>query len=92
MLLLKSYYELSLDDASYFNLTITQIENFERNIRREENISEIKKIRHLNFSKFLKKLIISKIKQKDPKKLESLIEATDMIVSKSWLLEKVAFK
>ncbi len=88
LLLLKSYFELYLQDESYHNFTVTQIENFERNIRREEKISSTKKLGYLNFSKFFKKLIDFKTQKISLSKFEYDLEKTATISNRPWIKNK----
>lgn len=88
ILLVKSYYELFLIDDSYQNLLSMQIGNFEKNIRREEKISQNKKIGFLNFTKFLKKLLEIKVKKEDLLKFRQHLQSTTSITHKAWLLKK----
>ena len=87
-LILKSYFEIYLEDESYYSFVLTQIENFERNLRREENISKIKKLSYLNFLKFFKKLIEIKIQKLNLNKFKKNLLETENIANRTWLNNK----
>lgn len=83
-LLLKTYYELSEDEALY-----SLMDSFRAFIKRRENIA-YHRTHYLNLIKFVQQLLRLPFKNEvKQKKLQAQIEATDELVEKDWLLEKV---
>ena len=87
-LILKSYFEIYLQNESYYNFALSQIENFERNIRREDKISDVKKLNLLNFARYFKKLLDAKIKKIDLYKFLSNLSKIEHISNKPWIKKK----
>ncbi|HFA52128.1 MAG TPA: hypothetical protein ENJ95_24185 [Bacteroidetes bacterium] len=90
-LLVRSYFELFEEDASYYDLLNSYIVSFNKFIRRERNIPKNRKAWYLNslsiLSKFSKAILNSEIKDMKHKLLDE-IEAKPTAI-KGWLLEKI---
>lgn len=55
-LLIRTYFMLFIEDGYYENLLYSQLDSFEKFIRRETIISDVEKRRHLNFISLTKKM------------------------------------
>ncbi|MFK7772987.1 MAG: hypothetical protein AB8F94_12650 [Saprospiraceae bacterium] len=87
-ILLRAYFEQYLIDNSYYDLLIAQTQAFEKFIRRNELISEIKKDRYLNFALFTRKIVSAHWQNKlDQSVLEKL--NSNEVLLKFWLIEKI---
>lgn len=87
-LLIKSYVELYFKDESYYDLVFTQLETFDRYIRREKMINESNKKSLLNLIRSLQKLINLKLQQEDLTAFNQKIHEFDSVSNKPWLLSK----
>ncbi len=91
-LLIRTYVELFLQDISYYNLSIAQINTFEKYIRSHKIVSEQIMDGYLNFTRFTRKMVNHKSRNKDTSKLEQDIRNARNVRLKKWLLEKVEKK
>lgn len=89
IILLRTYFELYLSDDSYYDLVIAQTQSFEKFIRRNELISNTKKERFLNFVLFIRKIVNTHWYRQTDKSIYQKIEATESVLLKFWLLEKI---
>ncbi len=88
-LLIRSWFELWMKDQSYFDFLATQLETFEKFIRRDQSASENLKSGFLKFIGFTKKILSI---ERDKKMLIDLyqeIEEQSNLVFKKWLFEKI---
>ncbi len=90
---IRTLYELFLLDDSFYELILSQLEAFEKFLRRSEVLSEYHKESHLNFIMLVKKLIVGVFQYKDRRKLKyfllTQIDTKSKIVLKDWILKKV---
>jgi len=87
--LIRTYVELFLKDDSYYELSIAQINTFEKYIRNNKIVSDNVAKEYLNFARFTKRFINMKLQHKDLATLEQKLISTPDLRLKSWLLEKV---
>lgn len=87
-LLLKSYFEMFLQDDSYYDLILSQLEAFEKYIRRENSISPHRQLNFLSFARFFKKLVHYHFQKQDLSHLQHEISNVNTVSNKPWLLEK----
>lgn len=91
---LRNYFELFLQDATYYGLLIHESKAFAKFLRRNEKISESRARGYLNLASFLRKLARLKINgQLTAGKLEKLrkkLEREGAAVARPWLQEKLA--
>jgi len=88
-ILIRTYVELFLQDDSYYELSIAQINTFEKYIRNNKIFSETVAKGYLNFARHTKKMVNLKIQKKDLSPLEKKLQDTQDTRLKSWLLEKL---
>lgn len=88
-ILLRAYFEQYLIDDSYYELLIAQTHAFEKFIRRNELISELKKERYLNFVLFIRKIVNGHWQNKLDNTLIEKLNNTNAVLLKFWLLEKL---
>lgn len=90
--LIKSLYELFINDNSWFDFMNSQIDAFNAFLRRNVVLSENKIKAHLNYLKITKSLIKIVFSKKNPsnfqKNLIQEIESLQPIISQKWLLKK----
>lgn len=84
-MLLLTYYELDELEA-----LLSLISSFSNYLRRSRDITEARKEHYLNLIKFVRGLVrVQTAKQPEINKLRNQIEATEGVVNKAWLLEKI---
>jgi hypothetical protein len=88
-LLIRAYYEQFIIDSSYYELLIAQTNAFEKFVRRKEAISSLKKESYLNFIQATRTIAYAVSNFSVDEKLHKKIKATNPVVLKSWLEEKV---
>jgi len=85
ILLLLTYYELE-----EFDSLTSLLSSFDLYLRRNKSIPENRKTPYFNLIKFLRSLVrISNTDEPGLQKLRKKVEATESIVNKEWLLEKI---
>ena len=91
MLSLKSYFDLFRQDDSYYQFLLNYLESFEKWLRRENILSLEQKTAHLNFLKYVKRLVHLQGEKKHSREMIQSIKEDlsreEAIVSKRWLLE-----
>lgn len=91
-LLIRTYVELFLKDNTYFELSIAQINTFEKYIRNNTGLPERTMNGYLNFMKFTKKMIHLKGKNKETTGLITKVQLAENVRLKNWLLEKLEIR
>lgn len=89
-LLIKSYFEVFVDDDSYEDILLSSIDAYEKFIRRDTQISDRNESIFLNFAKAVKKLTLFSSKKCDLYPLKKEFDATNLLSNKAWLLDKIA--
>jgi len=91
--LIKCYYELFVQDRSYFDLLKSQTQSYEKFTRRNKNLSEVIKDSQIKFIKFIRNLGQARrmgiLPQKEKENLLNKLEEEKYITSRSWLIEKL---
>jgi hypothetical protein len=91
---LRSYYELYLQDDTYHEFLIDQTFAFEKYIRRNTLLSEMKQQAYLNFVQFIRLLANErsrgKLTEAEQEKFQQKLDDMKVTISRSWLLEKIA--
>ena len=91
-ILIRSLFELFLNDESYYDLMVARIEAFEKYLRRKE-ITDAQRDPYLGLVKFLKKMANLIIRRsfhgEEVEKLEVRIEASPTVINRDWLLEQI---
>jgi len=90
VLLIECYFELFLNNESYVDILIAQMNSFEKLLRREKKMNGLKKSQLLNFILFVRRLTRSIIENKDIKGLTIQLKNTSIIVAKPWLISKLS--
>jgi hypothetical protein len=88
-ILIRSYVELFLTDNSYYDLSINQINAFERYLRNNNYYPEKTIEGYLNFCRFTKKLLRLKNQGKATMGLKDKVDSAKNLRLKLWLLEKL---
>ena len=92
-LLLRTAYELSLQDNSYLFFTENQVDSFLRFITDNKQFSPKKSEAYLNYGKLIGNLVRYQLKkQKDPKLKIKLLDTLSLdrpVIAKKWLEDKV---
>lgn len=88
-LLIKSYVELYMNDESYYDMLVTQLESFDRYVRREKMISINNKNSLLNFIRGIQKLVNLKLSKEDLAEFQQKIKSSKSVSNKPWLLSKI---
>ena len=88
-ILLRAYFEQYLIDDSYYELLFTQTQAFEKFIRRNDLISELKKERYLNFVLFIRKIASGHWQNSLDKNLIKKLNDSNEVMLKFWLIEKI---
>ena len=92
LLTIRSAFEVFTKKINYYDYLISQIEAFEKFLRRDDLQDVIKKEAGFNFTRFIRKLInciLENKKEIELKKLKKSILKENNLFLKSWLLEKV---
>ena len=94
LLFIRNYYEILLQNSSYYRLFVSETNAFEKFIRRNDQITENRAKSYLNFIAFIRKLGRLKYENKrfDDTQNAKLIEdltAIKPIEARRWLLEKL---
>ncbi|MFK8010384.1 MAG: hypothetical protein AB8H03_28780 [Saprospiraceae bacterium] len=87
--LLRAFFELFLNDESYYELITAQIKAFEKFIRRNNLISIHRKESYLNFILFIQRITEAHWKNSLDQKIYDKLKNTNPVLLKSWLLEKI---
>ncbi len=91
ILCLKSYFDLYQADQSYFQFLTNYTESFEKWLRREQMLSQERKLAHLNFIKYVKRIIRVETEERNfQEKFQAIAEELSLekaIISKQWLEE-----
>ena len=88
-LICRTYFELSILDASYKDLTENAIVSFEKTITRNKELSQNKRESYLNFLHVLKKLLKANVNQAKQNKLKNSILKFNHLYNRAWLLQKI---
>lgn len=90
---IRCYFELFIKDDSYFNLLEDQTYAFEKFIRRSETIEETYKEACFYFLQMVRKIAKEKLKgglnEEKKKRLLIALKEQKIVVSRSWLIEKI---
>lgn len=93
LLLIRSYFELSLIDATYVNIFNSQLKNYEKYLSRVKKLDAQKIKGYLNFihifKKYIKVRLTSTRSPKTIKELNNLLDTITPITAKPWLQEKI---
>ena len=91
---LRNYFELFLQDETYYNLVIYESRAFAKFLRRNEKITESRARGYLALCSFIRKLARLKVTGQWPAgklaKLRKKLERERAVVARPWLLEKLA--
>lgn len=92
-LLLRTWFELFIEDNSYFEMLMNNIDAFERYTRRNDKINERIKIAFLNFTIYARKIALAIMdkKEMDDLKLE-ISDNNNNIVLRNWLIKMIGCK
>jgi hypothetical protein len=87
IMMLKLYYELSLFDSAY-----SLCDTFSKFIHKNKNVSELFKVRYIEFLKIYRKLINKKsgVSEEPPGDIEFELQNSKHILSRKWFCEKIA--
>ena len=95
-LLIRCFYELYIKNAKWQLRTEHEIKTFKRYIKNRKKLTQIKKVSYINFAATVQKLInfkkeksIIKFRKKVVALEDYLMDDSTVIISKSWLIEKV---
>jgi len=92
-LLIKNWFEKFLADKNIYPFLFSQITSFEKYLKRESSLSKIKQKGYSNLLKILKKIIDSIQKEipetKIQEKLIPLINTTQPLMGKNWLMKRL---
>ena len=88
-ILIRTYVELFLINDSYYDLSIAQINTFEKYIRNNKVLSEQAVEGYLGFVRFTKKMLNLNLQNKDLVKFKAKVESSKNLILKNWLLEKL---
>lgn len=89
---LRAYYKLAEKDASYHNFVLSNIESYNKFIRRNKHITESRKKEYLGFSAILLKMLkilMNHTNKINPKMLLETVEKEKSIFAKTWLKEQI---
>ena len=92
MLSIRSGFELFVKNSEFFYFVNSQMNSFEKFLRRDELRGNSNKEASLNFIKLTKKLLLLRLENKKRDaflKLEKEVEKEPSVVLKKWLLEKI---
>lgn len=92
ILLIKTCFEKFMLDNLYFDLLMSQLDAFEKFIRRHSVISSFKKEENLHFIKVLKSFAVLFLQKKPASEIRNRLESLDSTYkthSKDWLLLKI---
>lgn len=93
-LLIRTYLEKYIEDQLFYQILSSNTDAFRKQVERNKLISDNKKIAYKNFIKFIKRIVNliqnqpTRLEQK-LKKLELELKQTDMVVARSWLIQKI---
>ena len=88
-ILLRTYFEQFILNASYYDLLITQTHSFEKFVRRNKLISNSKEELYLNFILFCRKIAYATMENTLDHSLLNKIKNTQKVLLKFWLIEKI---
>ena len=87
-ILIRAWYEIFLNDYSYYDLLQAQLDAFEKFIRRNKVVHSTMKQSTINFILYSKKIALHKLEGKSMKTLNTKIKNLNNLLLKGWLLEK----
>ena len=91
--LVRTLFEQFLQNRSYYDLLLAQIEAFEKFLQRDELISKYRKVANLNCIAVMRKMAMGIYQYKNKKQLKETLLANiyqkKEMMAKSWLLAKV---
>lgn len=90
---LRTYFELFLQDASYYDLVVYESQAFEKFLRRNGKMTNQRAQAYLNLASYLRKLTRLKANVQHTSdqlgELRTNLEKESAIIAKSWLMEKL---
>ncbi len=91
--LIRCYFELFMQDKSYYDLLIAQSHSFEKYSRRNKYLSEFRIGTQLAFAQYIRKMAMLQLRgsltTKEKNQLHHSLQQHKNIVSRSWLVEKI---
>lgn len=92
-LLLRTYFECTLQDDNYYDLMLSHLRSFQKYLKRNPTIGKEREKAYANLINLTHKLAIilfEKFREhKLLKQLKEEVEATSPVITKAWLLEKI---